>query len=143
MAEERAHRRLAAILAADVVGYTHLMERDEAGTLAVLKARRSQVLQPLVSKHRGRIVKLMGGGALSVRPDIAPMSKPSIAVLPFTNLSGDASQDYFSWGITENIITNLSRFRDLLVIARHSALAYEDKAMKIQEVSRQLGVRYV
>ena len=64
MVEERAQRRLAAILAADVVGYSRLMQLDEAGTLAVLKARRSQVLQPVVSRHRGRIVKLMGDGVL-------------------------------------------------------------------------------
>ena len=57
-------RRLAAILAADVVGYGRLMERDEAGTLAALKSRRAEILQPLVTKHRGRIVKLMGDGAL-------------------------------------------------------------------------------
>src|SRR6478672_12650873 len=64
MAEERAERRLAAILAADVVGYSRLMERDEAGTLATLKSRRTEILQPIVSKHRGRIVKLMGDGVL-------------------------------------------------------------------------------
>src|SRR5262249_32636712 len=57
-------RRLAAILAADVVGYSRLMERDEAGTLAALKSRRANILQPTVSKHRGRIVKLMGDGVL-------------------------------------------------------------------------------
>ena len=64
MAEERAQRRLAAILAADVVGYSRLVERDEAGTLAALKSRRTEILQPLVVKHRGRIVKLMGDGVL-------------------------------------------------------------------------------
>ena len=64
MAEERAHRRLAAILAADVVGYSRLMERDEAGTLAALKSRRTEILQPVVSKHRGRIIKLMADGVL-------------------------------------------------------------------------------
>src|SRR5690242_8709151 len=57
-------RRLAAILAADVVGYTSLMERDEARTLAALKSRRSEILQPIVARHRGRIIKLMGDGAL-------------------------------------------------------------------------------
>src|SRR5690242_21476136 len=57
-------RRLAAILAADVVGYSRLMERDEAATLATLKSRRTEILQPTVSKHRGRIVKLMGDGVL-------------------------------------------------------------------------------
>src|SRR6266581_3435600 len=64
MAEERAQRRLAAILAADVVGYSRLMQLDEAGTLVALKSRRSEILQPTVSKHHGRIVKLMGDGVL-------------------------------------------------------------------------------
>src|SRR5262249_47320898 len=64
VAEEPVQRRLAAILAADVVGYSRLMEQDEAGTVAVLKARRKDILQPLVAKHRGRVVKLMGDGVL-------------------------------------------------------------------------------
>src|SRR4030095_1545357 len=64
MAEERVQRRLAAIIAADVVGYSRLMELDEAGTLAALKARRKKILQPLVAEHQGRIVKLMGDGVL-------------------------------------------------------------------------------
>src|SRR5215831_8515957 len=64
MAEERVRRRLAAIMAADVVGYSRLMERDEAGTLAALKARRQQVLEPLVAKHDGRIFKVTGDGVL-------------------------------------------------------------------------------
>ena len=64
MAEERAQRRLAAILAADVVGYSRLMEADEAGTLAALKARRREVLEPLVAKHQGRIFKVTGDGVL-------------------------------------------------------------------------------
>src|SRR5262245_58276803 len=64
MTEERALRRLAAILAADVVGYSRLMQRDEAGTLARLKSQRTEVLQPLVTQHHGRIVKRMGDGIL-------------------------------------------------------------------------------
>src|SRR5580704_2526203 len=64
MAEERAQRRLAAILAADVVGYSRLMQADEAGTLTALKARRTGILLPLISTHRGRIVKVMGDGVL-------------------------------------------------------------------------------
>src|ERR1043166_3208040 len=64
MSDQAPQRRLAAILAADVVGYSRLMERDEAGTLAALKSRRADVLQPMVSKHRGRIIKLMGDGVL-------------------------------------------------------------------------------
>src|SRR6476619_4882869 len=62
MAEERVQRRLAAILAADVVGYSRLIERDETGTLATLKQRRTGILVPLVTEHHGRIVKVMGDG---------------------------------------------------------------------------------
>jgi adenylate cyclase len=64
MPEERAQRRLAAILAADVVGYSRLMQADEVGTLAILKAKRTNILQPLISTHRGRIVKVMGDGVV-------------------------------------------------------------------------------
>src|SRR5262249_34155906 len=64
MAQQNVQRRLAAILAADVVGYGRLMEADETGTLAALKSRRSEILQPLVAKHQGRIVKVMGDGVL-------------------------------------------------------------------------------
>src|ERR1700751_5570277 len=64
MAEEHTHRRLAAILAADVVGYSRLMERDEVGTLLALKSRRRQVLEPLVARHRGRVFKIAGDGVL-------------------------------------------------------------------------------
>src|SRR5215468_6282830 len=64
MSEQAPQRRLAAILAADVVGYSQMMRADEAGTLAALKSRRSEILQPLVSKHHGRIIKVMGDGVL-------------------------------------------------------------------------------
>src|SRR5438034_525680 len=64
MSEHRTNRKLAAILAADVVGYSRLMQADEAGTLAALKQRRKEILEPTVSKHRGRVVKLMGDGVL-------------------------------------------------------------------------------
>src|SRR5262249_8572872 len=64
MSEQAPHRRLAAILAADVVGYSRMMQADEAGTLAALKSRRTEILQPLVSKHHGRIIKAMGDGVL-------------------------------------------------------------------------------
>src|SRR5215475_10668728 len=64
MSEQAPRRRLAAIVAADVVGYSRLMQADEAGTLAVLKARRAEILQPLIGKHRGRVVKVMGDGVL-------------------------------------------------------------------------------
>src|SRR6185369_11684890 len=65
MSKERPQRRLAAILAADVVGYSRLMEQDEVGTLAALKQRRKDILDPLVAQHRGRIIKVMGDGVLA------------------------------------------------------------------------------
>jgi TolB-like protein/class 3 adenylate cyclase/Tfp pilus assembly protein PilF len=258
MTDPRAHRRLAAILAADVVGYSRLMGVDEAGTLAALRARWKDVLTPAVTRHRGRVVKVMGDGVLvefgsavdavecavavqagfdganegvpedrridlriginlgdvivegadiygdgvniaarlegvaeaggiavsakvwaevqgkvSVRFTdagevalkniagavrvyrVAPLeseagdqsgsaapSKPSIAVLPFTNMSGDPDQEFFSDGITEDIITELSRFRDLFVIARNSSFTFKGRAVNVKQVGRELGVTY-
>jgi adenylate cyclase len=69
--------------------------------------------------------------------------KPSIAVLPFVNMSGDPEQEYFSDGITNDLITDLSKFTSLFVIARNSVFTYKGKAVKVQEVSRELGVCYV
>jgi hypothetical protein len=69
--------------------------------------------------------------------------KPSIAVLPFSNMSGDPEQDYFSDGITEDIITELSRFSSLFVIARNSSFTYKGRAVDVRRVARELGVRYV
>jgi adenylate cyclase len=77
------------------------------------------------------------------KPELSLADKPSIAVLPFANLNGDPQQDYFSDGITEDIITELSRFSELLVIARHSSFQYKGKAVDIRQVGRELGVRYV
>jgi TolB-like protein len=253
-------RRLAAILVADVVGYSHLLEVDEAGTLAALKTRRTEILQPLIARHKGRIVKLMGDGMLlefasavsavqcavdlqaanasanenlaedkqiifrvgvnlgdvvvdgddiygdgvnvaarleascesgevclsdSVHRQIrgkidllfedlgeqflkniaepvrayrvltagsssqkspahpAPTSRPSIAVLPFTNMSGDPEQEYFADGITEDIITELSRFRELIVVSRASSFAFRGQATPIAEIAKKLTVQYV
>jgi adenylate cyclase len=260
MAEERAQRRLAAILAIDVVGYSRLMENDEAGTLAALKALHKTVLEPLITDHQGRIFKLMGDGvlvefasavnavecAVALQSGLAPADdglppdkrieiriginlgdvlvegddlygdgvniaarlqelaepggicvssklrdevgsklkvafhdlgeqrlknisspvrvcrlraggreptstptrlplpdKPSIAILPFDNLSGDPEQQYFSDGISEDIITDLSKISGLFVIARNSAFTFRGKSAKTQDVSRELGVRYV
>ncbi len=295
-------RRLAAILVADVVGYSRLMGKDEAGTLDALKAHRDELIDPKVAEHSGRIVKLMGDGALvefpsvveavhcaveiqrgmternaevadarriefriginvgdviveaddiygdgvnvaarlealaepggicvsrAVRdqirdkldlplddlgevevkniarpirvfrvltepgavaparkrrrarlwpvfaatvvalgvvlvavgwlrpwaPEAEPVSitgtalplpnKPSIAVLPFEDLSGGPGQDYFADGMTEDLIADLSRFSEFFVIARTSSFSYKGKAVKAQEVARELGVRYV
>jgi adenylate cyclase len=252
-------RRLAAILAADVVGYSRLMEQDEAGTFERLQAHRRELFQPEIEKHHGRIFKLMGDGLLAefgsvvdavecavalqrgmvernsglandARIDVriginlgdvivegedrhgegvnvaarlqeiagpgsiclsakvhdevhrklslaftdmgeqqfkniaAPIrayrvageresvpsigglplpTKPSIAVLPFTNMSGDPGQQYFSDGITEDIITELSRFRELFVIARNSSFQFRDKSVDVKRIGRELGVGHV
>jgi adenylate cyclase len=261
MAEERLQRRLAAILSTDVVGYSRLMGSDEAGTLARLKALRRDLIDPTIAAHSGRIVKLIGDGALvefgsavdavacaveiqrqvrehdagdseanpiqfriginvvdiiiegddiygdgvniaariegvaepggisisedawrqvrgkvaadfvdvgeqslkniaklvrvyrvelgegsTTQPTAPPLAlpdKPSIAVLPFQNISGDAEQDYFCDGMVEDIITALSQFKSLFVIARNSSFTYKGKAVDIKQVGRELGVRYV
>ena len=257
MAEARVERRLAAILAADIAGYSRLMGADEEGTLVALKAYRRELIGPKIAEHRGRIVKTTGDGALvefasavdavrcatevqrtmaernadipedqriefriginvgdiiidegdiygdgvniaarvetlaspgaiclsenayqqikgklvlevsdmgeqqlkniarpvrvfSVRLDDAPArpalalpDKPSIAVLPFQNMSGDPEQEYFADGIVEDIITALSRFQQLFVIARNSSFTYKGRAVEVKQVGRELGVRYV
>ena len=77
------------------------------------------------------------------KPALALPDKPSIAVLPFTNLSGDPEQEYFSDGITEDIITELSRFSGLFVIARNSSFAFKGQSVDIKTIARELGVRYM
>ncbi|MFQ5984806.1 MAG: BTAD domain-containing putative transcriptional regulator [Alphaproteobacteria bacterium] len=87
---------------------------------------------------------LASDAAEAREPRAPPLpAKPSIAILPFENLSGDPERQYFSDGITEDIITELSRFRDLFVIARKSSFAYRDKAVTLEQVGRELGVQYV
>jgi TolB-like protein len=83
------------------------------------------------------------GPVQSPKHALTPPDKPSIAVLPFENMSGDREQDYFADGMSENIITALSRFRSLFVIARNSSFTYKGKAVDIKQVGRELGVRYV
>jgi TolB-like protein/class 3 adenylate cyclase/Flp pilus assembly protein TadD len=255
-------RRLAAILAADVAGYSRLMEADEEGTLERLKALRRELLDPKIAEHKGRIVKTTGDGLLvefasvvdalrcasevqkALTESNAPLApdrrvefriginvgdivvedgdifgdgvnvaarleglaepggicvsarvqedaagkldlvfedigdqalknilrpvrvyrvvtaarpampqaeprplplpdKPSIAVLPFANMSGDPEQEYFADGMVEEIITALSRIRWLFVIARNSSFAYKGQAIDVKQVGRELGVRYV
>jgi len=260
MSKARVERRLTAILAADVVGYSRLMGADEEGTLAMLKAHRLALIDPKITEHRGRIVKTTGDGLLvefasavdavrcaievqrgmiernaavaegkqveyriginvgdiifededifgdgvnvaarleglaeaggicvsgrveedvygkldaafedigeqrlkniarpvrvyRVRPagivntsphQALPLpDKPSIAVLPFQNMSGDTEQGYFADGIVEDITTALSRFKTIFVIARNSSFAYRGKVVDLKQVGRELGVRYV
>ena len=271
----REQRKLAAIFAADVVGYSRLMGRDESGTLARLRKHRKELLEPALARYGGRLVKLTGDGALAEFPSavdalsaaiefqqaaadtsgrhpeaerivlriglhlgdlivdgddlygdgvnvaarleaeapaggilisrnvhdavagrlkatfedrgslilkniekpiqafrvdweaadwqvpapaaqpavgatqaagdvpLALPNKPSIAVLPFQNLSGDAEQAYFADGLVEDIITALSRFKSLFVIARNSSFSYKGKSPDVRQVGRDLGVRYV
>jgi adenylate cyclase len=259
VSSERVERRLAAILAADVAGYSRLMGIDEEGTLVRLKAHRKELIDPKIAEHRGRVVKTTGDGVLvefpsimdavrcaidvqrgmaernvnepgatriefrvgvnvgdiiidgndiygdgvniaarlesiaqpgticlsessyqqvrdkldiacedigeqslkniarpvrayrvqpggrpaRERPTLALPNRPSIAVLPFQNMSGDPEQDYFCDGIVEDIITALSRIRWLFVIARNSMFTYKGKAVDVKQVGRELGVRYV
>jgi adenylate cyclase len=251
---DKTQRRLAAILAADVAGYTRLVELDTDSTVAAWKSARDNVIKPLVDKKLGHIIKFTGDGFLvefpSVQDAVAcaitlqeelrssslnfriginvgditddggdvhgegvniaarlealaepggicisgdvynqvrnridavfkdmgeqevkhvsrPVSvyainppeqkmpdhitpptsalpdKPSIAVLPFDNMSGDPEQEYFSDGITEDIITELSRFRSLFVIARNSSFAFKGQALDITEIGKKLGVKFV
>jgi adenylate cyclase len=264
MVETQTNRRLAAVLAADVVGYSRMMAADEAGTLTSLKRHRETVFDPAVATHKGRVVKLIGdgtlvefgsvvdavncalaiqravkaaagpnGGGITLRIGInlgdviidgddiygdgvnvaarleplaspggvcvasivnesigsridvrftdggevtvknidrpirvwkwhpdndaasgrpapaaassvkAPVEQASIAVLPFDNMSGDPEQAYFSDGITEDIITDLSKVAGLMVIARNSSFAYKGKTFDIRTVGRELGVKSV
>ena len=83
-------------------------------------------------------------GALPTRKKVLPLpDRPSIAVLPFANQSSDPEQEYFTDGITEDIITELSRFSELFVIARNSSFQYKRKALDARQVGRELGVRYL
>ena len=96
-----------------------------------------RVYKVVVEKEKNMEVNL-GGASLPELPD-----KPSVAVLAFSNMSGDPEQEYFSDGITEDIITELSRFPILFVIARHSSFAFKGKSIDIKEVGQRLGVAYV
>lgn len=262
--EQRVQRRLAAVLAADVVGFSRLMEADESGTLNALKECRRKVIDPKIAAFGGRTVKLMGDGALVEFPSVVeavqcaldmqteiarcnaqlpadrrlvfrmginlgdviiddddiygdgvnvaarlqelarpggiclsreaheqvrarvsvvfedmgelslknieravraygivpgvaeaegqaksrdgasdPREKPSVAVLPFSNMSSDAEQEFFADGLTEDLITELSRFHNLTVIARNSTFVYKGKSVNVPKVAAELGVRYV
>jgi len=268
MDEARVDRRLAAILAADVSGYSRLMGVDEEGTLAALKRYRRELVDPKITEHRGRIVKTTGdgmlvefvsvvdavrcavdiqrgmaerivdlpaesciqfrvginvgdiisdnndiygdgvnvaarlealaepggimvsrnvydqvrdklsfgfedmgeqtvkniarpigvfhvslvesaapiavkGAAVAIKTEVSSADRPSIAVLPFANMSGDPEQEYFADGISEDIITGLSKLRWFFVIARNSSFAYKGKTIDVKRVARELGVRYV
>jgi TolB-like protein len=112
----------------------------------------AQTVKNIEEPIRAYEVRAQGAEALSAEKDISPHpnpkhlalpDKPSIAVLPFENMSGDPEQDYFADGVVEDIITALSRFKSLFVIARNSSFTYKGRAVDIKQVGRELGVRYV
>src|SRR5262249_16389367 len=98
-------------------------------------------------KNIGEMVRIYrarsGNQGTGVRPALALPDKPSIAILPFQNFTGDPHQEYVAEGVVEEIITALSRFRNLFVIARNSSFTYKGRAVDVKQVGRELGVRYV
>jgi adenylate cyclase len=135
------------------------MDPEDAGK--VIGEKRAIPARWVKAAMAAGVVLVVGAAAMaiwnySLRPAPPPMEvaskekmafplpdKPSIAVLPFTNLSGDPEQEYFSDGITNDIITDLSKFREMLVIASNTIFTYKGMPVKIKDVGRELGVRYV
>jgi TolB-like protein/class 3 adenylate cyclase/Tfp pilus assembly protein PilF len=96
-----------------------------------------------VRVYRVKPAQPVANAAATIQSGLPLPDKPSIAVLPFQNMSGDSEQDYFADGVVEEIITALSRFRELFVIARNSSFTYKNRAVDVKQVGRELGVRYV
>jgi adenylate cyclase len=117
--------------------YDHIKSKVKAGFDDLGAQTLKNIAEPV------RAYRVSGIPRVAVGAIPAGTSKPSIAVLPFSNMSGDPEQEYFSDGITEDIITELARFRSLHVIARNSSFAFKDKAVKVQEIAKELGVAYV
>src|SRR5215472_18588874 len=145
---------IASIWGGRIVSESALATRINAARLAVGDSGEAQRLIKTLPRKGIRFVGVVReeqklGAALADTPSelpgpsIAAADKPSIAVLPFTNMSGDPERGYFSDGITEDIITELSRFRELLVIARNSSFQYRDKANDLGRIGRELNVQYV
>ena len=111
--------------------------------VGVVQEEHATTIAPSVSA--GPSVSAQSGQDMreSSRPALPLPDRPAIAVLPFTNMTGDPGQDYFSDGITEDIITELSRYPDLFVVARNSSFTYRGKATHVTDVARELGVHYV
>ncbi len=143
-------------LAEPVQVYRVLTEPEAAGKVIGKKKRAAQSWKKMVLAMA--VVVLIGvtGAVTWLRPwepTIEPASvermafplpdRPSIAVLPFTNMSGDPKQEYFADGLTEDVITGLSRFPDLFVVARNSTFSYKDQQVPVKRIAEELGVRYV
>jgi adenylate cyclase len=124
-----------------------LVERDAAGKLDLLfKDMGEQELRNIVRPVRVFSVRpdrVVDGAKNTLQPSLVAPDKPSVAVLPFTNMSGDSEQDYFADGMAEDIITALSHYPSLFVIARNSCFTYKGRAVDVRQVGRELGVRYV
>jgi adenylate cyclase len=124
--------------------YRQVRSRLDLAIRDLGETRLKNIAEPMhvYSLHFGGVARLPAPPA--AMPAALPLpEKPSIAVLPFQNMSGDAEQDYFADGMVEDIITALSRFRQLFVIARNSSFVYKGRAVDVKQVSRELGVRYV
>jgi adenylate cyclase len=131
-----------------------LLATPPTGLRETLRVQRLKLSRRIGTAHRVAagvvLLALVSAGAIAIKeryfsapPGLPLPDKPSIVVLPFDNMSNDPSQDYFSDGISEDITTDLSKISSLFVIARNSAFTYKGKAAKVQDVSRELGVRYV
>jgi TolB-like protein/Tfp pilus assembly protein PilF len=149
--EEAGHRALMRLYAevGDIAAALRQYDTCRATLKRELDIAPSPETEVLHRQIRGQSTMRPGGDRAAVsatdtpQPSTASTSKPSVAVLPFRNLSGDPEQQYFSDGITEDIITELSRFHSLFVIARHSSFQFRDKTMDVKETGRELGVEYV
>ena len=134
-------------MSADVVGYSRLMGEDEAGTLDLafddLGEKRAKNIAKPLRVYSARLDGAKPAGADPPAEPLALPDKPSIAVLPFTNLSGDPEQEYFANGMTEDVITALANNRWFFVIDRNSSFTYKGQTPDTKQVARELGVRYV
>src|SRR5262245_58467670 len=139
---------IAAIWAGRVVSESALSTRINAARSAIGDTGEQQRLIKTFPRKGVRFVGVVredtaaASGAVTASVPVLP-DKPSIAVLPFTNMSGDAEQDYFADGMAEEIITALSRCNWLFVIARNSSFTYKGKSVDVRQIGRELGVRYV
>jgi TolB-like protein len=156
ISESQANASLYAHLAVNLMG----LGRQEEAAAAIAEMRRASAVfadQALAGRMQYRNAEYLQRSTTFLRraagvdePEAPPVAaaltlpdKPSIAVLPFQNMSADPEQEYFTDGVTEDIITELSRFHELFVIARNSSFTYKDQAVDVRTVANELGVRYV
>jgi adenylate cyclase len=135
--------RLEGLAEAGGICVSSRVQEDAQGKLEVTFENAGERQLKNIARPVGVYRVRLSGAAEDQRPALPPPGKPSIAVLPFQNMSGDPAQDYFSDGISEDIITELSRFRSLFVVARNSSFSLRGNMVDVTEVGRRLGVRYV